>query len=121
MAQPQNSPSQNTAWGFYGTISSHADPDEAWPLAMTAIGTATGCPGEAVRDFPDSRHGRHFADEVANDLLVKPALKPAIDAAVERWMGWRISRQTHRQHGIPSGLPYLTGYVTYFEIEAETV
>ena len=60
MAQPQNSPSQNTAWGFYGTISSHADPDEAWPLAMTAIGTATGCPGEAVRDFLDSRHGRHF-------------------------------------------------------------
>jgi len=110
---------RNTDWGFFGTISHHADPTEAWPLAMTRIGRATGCPQDAVRDFLDSRHGRHFADDVANGLASRLTLETAIDAAVERWMGWTINRRTSRETGIPSGLPYLTGFVTHFEIEAE--
>jgi len=36
-------PTTNEAWGFWGTIGHHADRREAWALAMTAIGTATGC------------------------------------------------------------------------------
>ena len=36
-----------------------------------------------------------------------------------RWMGWTISRTTSRETGIPKGLPYLTGFVTHFAIEAE--
>ena len=31
-------------------------------------------------------------------------------------MGWRIDRSTNRDEGIPAGLPYLTGWVTHFQI-----
>lgn len=110
---------QNPAWGFYGTIRHHVDSAEAWPLAMKAIGDATGCPDAAVRDFLDSRQARHFADDVANELAKGRALRAAIDGAVTRWMGWTINGRTARETGIPRGLPYLTGFVTLCEIEAE--
>jgi len=112
-------PTRNTEWGFFGTIRHHADTDEAWPLAMVAIARATSCDEEAVRDFLDSRHGRHFADDVGNGLHRGQDLAAAIDAAVERWMGWTIGRRTECQTGIPRGLPYLTGFVTQAGIEAE--
>ena len=110
---------RNTDWGFFGTIRHHADPTEAWSLAMTGIGRATGCPQDAVRDFLDSRHGRHFADDVANGLASRLTRETAIDAAIERWMGWTINKRTSRETGIPTGLSYLTGFVTHCEIEAE--
>ena len=109
----------NEAWGFWGTIRHHADPAEAWPLAMRAIAEATGCSEIGVRDFLDSRHGRHFADDVANGLFKGLALQQAIDAAVDRWMNWTIDRRTSRETGIPRGLPYLVGLVTDCEIVAE--
>jgi hypothetical protein len=55
-----------------------------WPLAMQAIMAANGCNASAVRDFLDSRHGRHFADDVGNGLFARLALRAAIAAAVER-------------------------------------
>ena len=110
----------NTDWGFYGTIRHHAEPAEAWSLAMEAIRLTTGCPEAAVRDFLDSRHGRHFADDVANGLFDGLDIKPAIDAAVWRWMGWRIDRRIERQHGVPRGLPYLMGLVTFHESNGQT-
>src|SRR5512134_1378122 len=112
-------PTSNEAWGFWGTIGHHADQSQAWPLAMTAIADATGCQAEAVRDFLDSRHGRHFADDVANGLSVGLSLSAAIDAAVKRWMGWTIGKRTEREHGVPRDLPYLTGWVMNSEVEAE--
>lgn len=72
-----------------------------------------------MRDFLDSRHGRHFADDVANGLWKGEALAPAIDAAIVRWMGWRIDRRMSRDTGIPQGLPYLTGLVEHYAIMAE--
>ena len=74
---------------------------------------------EGVRDFLDSRHGRHFADDVASELWKGETLKDAIDAAIARWMGWRIDRKTSRETGIPRGLPYLTGLANHFAIMAE--
>lgn len=117
-------PTRNTEWGFYGTIDRidddlAADAPTAWTLASKSIAAATGVSPEGVRDFLDSRHGRHFADDVANWLARGDTLKDAIDAAVARWMGWRIDRRTEREMGIPRGLPYLTGFVTHCEIEAE--
>lgn len=112
-------PTNNTAWGFWGTIAHHADPALAWPLAMSAVAEAAKCPDTAVRDFLDSRHGRHFADDVANGLVVGLAIQPAINAAIKRWMGWTINRRTEGETGIPRGLPYLTGFVAHFEILAE--
>ncbi len=109
----------NPDWGFFGTIRHHADPAAAWATALPAIASATGCPETAARDFLDSTQGRHFADDVSNELVAGKTLTAAIDAAITRWMGWRISRQTERDTGIPKGLPYLTGYVTHSEIMAE--
>jgi hypothetical protein len=87
---------QNDAWGFWGTMNEHAS--AAWPLAMTAISDATSQPLESVRVFLDSRHGRHFADDVQNGLYEGKALADAINAATRRWMGWTIGRQTSK-HG----------------------
>ena len=112
-------PSGNLDWGFYRTIAHHADADTAWPLAMTAIAEATGCTPDEVRDFLDSRHGRHFADDVANSLVDHLPLVDAIAAATTKWMGWTIGRRTSRETGIPHGLPYLTGYVMHAAIEAD--
>jgi len=112
-------PTANPDWGFWGTIGHHADPAEAWAIAMPAIATATGCREASVRDFLDSPPGRHLADDVANELATGLDLEAAIDAAVGRWMDWTIGRRTARETGIPRGLPYLTGFVTHCEIEAE--
>jgi len=109
--------SQNKSWGFYSTMNEQAD--AAWPLAMSAISRATGEPLDAVRIFLDSRHGRHFADDVQNAHFAGAGLADAINAATARWMGWTIGRQTAKQYGIPKGLPYLTGFVLHCAINEE--
>jgi hypothetical protein len=109
--------SQNEAWGFTGTLEEQAE--AAWPIAMTAISDATSQPLESVRLFLDSRHGRHFADDVLNQLHAGLALVDAIHAATQQWMGWTIGRQTSKDYGIPRGLPYLTGFVIHCEIAEE--
>jgi hypothetical protein len=88
---------------------------------MTAISEATAQPLESVRAFLDSRHGRHFADDVRNQRLVGNHIEQAIDAAVSRWMGWTITLPTSKQHGIPRGLPYLTGFVIHCEIAEDAL
>lgn len=110
---------RNEAWGFWGTMEEHAK--DAWPLATRAIAEATGQPIDSIRPFLDSRYGRHFADEVHNGLARGLNLKEAIDAATTRWMGWRISKTSERLEGIPSGLPYLTGFVIHCEIVDESL
>ena len=103
-----------TDFGFFGTMGEQAE--AAWPLAMTAISDATYQPLESVRTFLDSRHGRHFADDVQNGLYAGATLADAINAAMQRWMGWTIGRSTSKQYGIPKGMPYLTGFVIHCEI-----
>ena len=120
MANPSIPQTQNREWGFFGTISHHADPERAWDIALAFIAGTTGCSLDATRAFLDSRHGRHFADEVSNHLAAGQALASAINATATTWMGWRISARTAHETGIPRGLPYLTGYVLHAEIEADT-
>lgn len=110
---------QNESWGLFGTLGEHAT--AAWPIAMTSISDATYQPLESVRTFLDSRHGRHFADDVLNELHAGANLEDAIHAATQRWMGWTIGRQTSKQYGIPKGLPYLTGFVIHCEIVEEAM
>ena len=110
---------QNEAWGFWGTM--NEDADAAWPMAMTAISEATAQPLESVRAFLDSRHGRHFADDVLNGLLCKAPLQDAIKQATARWMGWTIGLQTSKEYGIPRGLPCLTGFVIHCEIAEDAL
>jgi hypothetical protein len=110
-------PTRNEAWGFFGTMqTAGADPMQAWNAASAMIAAATDASPEGVRDFLYSRHGRHFADDVAGQRSKGPGLEEAIEGAVARWMGWRIDRRTNREEGIPTGLPYLTGWVTHFQI-----
>ena len=104
----------NESWGFWGTMNEKAQ--SAWPLAMTAVADATGQSLESVQTFLDSRHGRHFADDVNNALFLGANLHDAIKQATQRWMGWTISRQTSKEYGIPKGLPYLTGFVIHCDI-----
>ena len=110
---------QNPEWGFFGTVSHHGDAEIAWPLAINTISVATQLPTETVAIFLDSRHGRHFADDVSNELSAGKTIADAITAATARWMGWTISRATAHETGIPRGLPYLTGYAMHAEIEAD--
>lgn len=110
---------RNDSWGFTGTMNEHAA--TAWPIAMTAISDATYQPLESVRAFLDSRHGRHFADDVLNQMLVGNNIEQAIHAAVARWMDWTIGRVTARDYGIPRGMPYLTGFVIHCEIAEEAL
>jgi hypothetical protein len=105
--------------GFFGGIAHVAEPARAWRIALAAVAEATGCDEAAVREFLDSRHGRHFADDAVNELGAGRSLAGAIEAAVQRWMGWRIDRRTARETGIPAGLPYLTGFVAHHGILAE--
>ena len=112
-------PTANQAWGFYGTSSAFADADAAWAIAFPAITKVTVGSAEGVRDFLDSRHGRHFADEVHNGIHAGLDLTAAIEAAINRWMGWTISRETAREISMPKGLPYLTGFVLYFSLQAQ--
>ena len=118
-------PTRNTEWGYFGTIarietSRAVDPVDAWEIASRRIAEVTEASPEGVRAFLDSRHGRHFADDVANDLCTGAPLAAAIDAAIALWMSWRTDRKTSRDEGIPVGLPYLTGWVTHFQILDET-
>lgn len=108
---------RNEAWGFWGTMNEHAA--AAWPMAMAYIADATGEDLDNIRAFLDSRHGRHYADDVQNGLYVGKPLKDAIDAATQTWMGWTIGRQTSKDYGIPRGMPYLTGFVIQGGIDAE--
>ena len=110
---------ENESWGFWGTMSGYAS--VAWPLAMIAIAEATGQSLEEVRAFLDSKAGRHFADEVCGHRYRGHVLPEAVANTVAAWMRKTIGRRTAVDYGIPSGLPYLTGFVIHAAIHDETV
>ena len=55
-------------------------------LVFPAVLAATEGTAEGFRDFLDSRHGRHFADDVHNGVHAGLDLTAAIEAAIARWM-----------------------------------
>jgi hypothetical protein len=119
MTTTQIPATQNDVWGFWGTMGEQAT--AAWPLAMTAVANATGEALESVRIFLDSRHGRHFADDVLSQVQAGRALGDAVSAATQQWMGWTIGRRTSKDYGIPRDLPYLTGFVIHCGIADEAM
>jgi hypothetical protein len=121
-------PSRNEDYGFFRTLTVCPQRDrrstEVWTLASRLIAEAIGASSEdemiGIRDFLDSNMGRHFADDVVGNMTsCNIGLEATIAAAIHRWQGWRIDRQAEREHGIPAGLPYLTGWVQHFAITAE--
>jgi hypothetical protein len=129
MRAPTILPSRNEGFGFFGTMTLSPDRDrrsaEVWKLATTLIAAATGADSAdeqiGIRDFLDSRMGRHFADDVVSALQGgAPDSEAAITATIQKWQAWRIDRQTQREEGIPAGQPNLTGWVQHFAVSAAT-
>ena len=127
MTTPAILPSRNPDHGFFGILTTCPERDrrsvEVWGLASTLIAKAIRATTEedmiGIRDFLDSRMGRHFADDVVGNMVgCKIDSETAIKSAIRRWQDWRISRQTERDEGIPEGLPYLTGWVQHFAVAA---
>jgi hypothetical protein len=121
-------PTRNPHWGFFGTIERAGESAEtAWNLASEMIadelGDAAACADEGIRDFLDSRMGRHFADEVAGRIAGSgergTTLRAAIGAAIAQWQDWRTNRRLERDEGIPAGLPYHEAHVIHYAILAE--
>ena len=120
-------PSRNEDYGFFRTLTVCPERDrpssEVWNLASRLIAEAIGDNSEdemiGVRDFLDSRIGRHFADDVVGNMTgCNIGLEAAIAAAIRRLQAWRIDRTTESSEGIPAGLPYLTGWVQHFAVTA---
>jgi hypothetical protein len=120
-------PSCNEDYGFLRTLTVCPQRDrrsaEVWTLASRLIAEAIHADSEdemsGIRDFLDSRIGRHFADDVVGNITGgNIGLEAAISSAIRRWQGWRIDRKAEREHGIPAGLPYLTGWVQHFAVTA---
>lgn len=127
MTAPAILPSRNPDHGFFGTLTTCPERDrrsvEVWVLAATLIAKAIRANSEdemiGIRDFLDSRMGRHFADDVVGNMVgCKIDSETAIRSAIRRWQDWRISRQTERDEGIPEGLPSMTGWVQHFAVAA---
>ena len=127
MSLPAILPSRNEDYGFFRTLTVCPQRDrrsaEVWNLASRLIAEALGASSEdemiGIRDFLDSRIGRHFADDVVGNMTgCNIGLEAAIGSAIRRWQGWRIDRATERSEGIPAGLPYLTGWVQHFAVAA---
>lgn len=102
---------QNEDYGFYGTIALHHNPQEFWPLAVTEICQATGEHEEDVALFLDSCHGRHFADDVYNELSSGRNSRDAVTAAVNKWSAWTFGRRLAKETGLPQNTPYLHGLI----------
>ena len=96
-------PTQNEAWGFWGTMGERAA--ASWPLAFTAIGGATQQDAHAVRAFLDSRHGRHFADQVLSEMSHGLALQEAIDATTRSTWPGRLGAGPAGRAGSPLACP----------------
>ena len=120
-------PSRNEDYGFFRTLTVCPERDrrsaEVWNLASRLIAEAIGASSEdemiGIRDFLDSRMGRHVADDVVGNMTGgNIGLEAAISSAIRRWQGWRIDRKAEREHGIPARLPYLTGWVQHFAVTA---
>jgi hypothetical protein len=103
---------QNTAWGFYGTMSrANADSAHAWELAFAGLAAATGATAEQVRAFLDSSHGRHFADDVCAAFTEAAKLPDAIANTVRLWQTRCISTETARAYRLPYKGQYLQSFM----------
>ncbi len=75
-------PSQNCAFGFYGTVADHHDwvaAEREWQK-MSRRCIKAGLSSEACRDFLDSRVGRALADQVLErDVSASELKKDYID------------------------------------------
>ena len=78
-------PTQNEAWGFFGTSNAHNNYDQTkvfWDYASKELAKKLLWSPQKVREFLDSPGGRHFADSVAD---LGPWSFRHIDKAIQDW------------------------------------
>lgn len=90
-------PTENEAWGFYGTWTTAGmdrdlpmTADEAWDRAVEMfVDRADGNTIEGARDWLDSRFGRHYADAVVDAIRTGTPVEEAFRVS---WIGrrWRF-------------------------------
>lgn len=103
---------QNPDYGFYGTcFDADLDAQRCWTAAVGEIAKVSRQPAEDAAVFLDTRHGRHFADDVVCGCRNGLQPEEAVKAAADKWLGWRIGKQLARETGIPADMPYLIGLV----------
>lgn len=129
--QAQVLPTENTAWGFYGEMSRYNyDPktihgmNSVWHAAFTALIQAyQNIPSKAIRQFLDSRGGRHFAGAVLDELggasadaspidirMLSKAVEAVIGSARDgAWIAREIEKISGLSIGSPSGTPMSIG------------
>ena len=70
---------ENEQWGFYGTLFNHYDEHETqakWNEAFKTLQEMSGKKAEEIREFLDSRDGRHLADYcLDSDDTVKETIR----------------------------------------------
>lgn len=101
----------NPAYGFYGTIATHAPANKLWDLAFRRIEAVTKGQPEDIAAFLDSRYGRHFADDVVSRLMDGLDEETALEATVTRWYGLKLGARLAYETGMPSKMSYLQGMV----------
>lgn len=131
-----NLPTGNPSFGFYGTVTRaperDATSDAIWNEACAAIWhtlpftlgpiIATDTAAEAIRNFLDSRDGRHFADAVIGRLQTSPlcnTMSKAIIDTAHAWQAIPVSKQSCAATGIPQGTPFLEGMILHYAILAD--
>lgn len=83
-------PTDNEGWGFFGTSLDYVDgtpkAEMFWEIASKVLAKERGWNPVKVRDWLDSKSGRHFADTVSDFGWSEGGIKNAY----HKWdsMGW---------------------------------
>ena len=88
-------------------------------LGRTQPAITVLAPGRRVRTAGSMRSDDLDRAEVFDGVHAGLDLTAATEAAIARWMGWTLDRQTAREIAMPKGLPYLKGFVLYFSLQAQ--
>lgn len=110
---------QNREYGFYGTCTLRGqDADALWQAAVCGL-ISPIAPAEVVAVFLDTRHGRHFADDVVQQVEDCVATDEAVAHTAARWNQWRLGRELARGTHLPASVPYLAGLMEIIALEME--
>lgn len=108
----------NYSWGFWGTIAMAGyDPASAWAAALPCLHDATDHDPYAIRDWLDSRAGRHFADQVVGSLTLGTELHDAIERAVAQRMAQYVTDTAPPELAPAIGMPTLWAEIALAEME----
>ncbi|ULJ69300.1 hypothetical protein MIS45_11270 [Wielerella bovis] len=108
---------QNETYGFYGTCAIVGlNAQSLWDIAIQQIHQATQEHLEDIAIFLDSRHGRHFADDVVCLIRNDKTAHTAIYETVQKWQTWQLGSAV-KGMGLPTNTPYLNGLIMMLSVD----